>query len=342
MQKLLNELADLVKGDLTGNPDTRISGAADIQDAEDGDIVFAESQRHLDEATGSRASAIITFASAECQSKPIIRVQNPRHAFAQVLTIFAPRKERPEGINPDCSVGAGTVIGDNPSVGRNVHIGRNTIIGKNAFIYPFVYVGDNVHIGDDCILYPFTTVFDAVQIGNGVTIHSGTVIGADGFGYTRVADKHVKIPQIGTVVIGDNVEIGANCTIDRARTGKTAIGSGTKIDNLVHVAHNVRIGENCIVVGQVGISGSVEIGDRVLLAGQVGIVDHAIIGDDAIVGARAVVSGKIAPNSFVSGFPIRDHKEQIRIQAAQAKLPALLKTIRNLEKRVIDLEDQAE
>ncbi len=342
MQKSLNELADMVNGELIGNPDVRISGAADIQDAKDGMIVFAESQRLLDEAIGSKASAVVTFASAERQSKPLIRVQNPRHAFAQILTIYAPHKERPEGISPDCTVGVGSVIGDNPSIGRNVQIGQSVTIGKNVFIYPFVYVGDNVRIGDDCILYPFTTVFDSVQIGNSVTIHSGTVIGADGFGYTRVADKHVKIPQIGTVVIGDDVEIGANCTIDRARTGKTIIGRGTKIDNLVHVAHNVHIGENCIIVGQVGISGSVQIGDRVLLAGQVGVVDHAIIGNDAMVGARAVVSGEIAPGSFVSGFPIRDHKEQIRIQAAQAKLPALLKTIRNLEKRVKDLEDQVE
>jgi len=174
-----------------------------------------------------------------------------------------------------------------------------------------------------------------------VVVHSGTVIGSDGFGYTKVGREHYKIPQIGGVVIGDDVEIGANVTIDKARTGKTEIGRGTKIDNLVHIAHNVTIGEDCILIAQVGISGSVRIGDRVILAGQAGVKDHLSVGDDTIVCARAGIIGNIQSGEFVSGYPARDHREQMRVQAAQQKLPALLRTIKEMEKRIKDLEDRA-
>lgn len=340
MQKSLKELADLVGGELNGNPDLQLSGAADIDDAEEGDIVFAETPKHLDVAIQSKASAIVAFPGATDSGKPTVTVRNPRYAFAQILAIFSPAKEREIGIHPSSMVGLNTSIGENPSIGQNVHVGNNTTVGKNVLIYPFVYIGDSVTIGDDCVLYPFASIMDGSVLGDRVVIHSGTVLGADGFGYTRVGDQHIKIPQIGNVVVGDDVEIGANVTVDKARTGKTEIGRGTKIDNLVHVAHNVKIGENCIVIAQVGISGSVQIGNRVILAGQAGFKDHVTIGDDAIICARAGVIGDIGPGEFVSGYPARDHKEQMRIHAAQQRLPALLKTIRDLEKRIKDLEEK--
>ena len=342
MSKSLGELADLVSGELTGDPKIRISGAADIGDAQEGDIVFAETPKLLEAARRSQASAIIAHKDATNSTKPIIAVPNPRYAFAQVLQVFSPLRPRETGIHPTSVIGAVTSIGENPSIGFNTYIGRNTIIGKNVWIHPFVYIGDDVRIGDDCVIYPFVAVHSNITIGSSVIIHSGAVIGADGFGYIRVEDEHYKMPQIGSVVIGDNVEIGANVTIDRARTGKTEVGKGTKIDNLVHIAHNVKIGENCILVAQVGISGSVEIGDRVVLAGQAGVKDNVTIGDDAVVCAQTGVIGNIGPGAFVSGFPARPHKEQMRVQATQQKLPSLIRLIKDLEERVKKLEGRSD
>jgi UDP-3-O-[3-hydroxymyristoyl] glucosamine N-acyltransferase len=341
MQKSLRELAELVGGELNGNPDAQILGAADIADAEEGDIVFAETPKLFEEARRSKASAIIACPGARDSGKAVITVENPRFAFAKVLRAFTPAKERRIGVDPSSIISPDAVIGENPSVGANVHVGKQSAIGKNAFIYPFVYVGENVRIGDDCVLYPFVTILDDVSLGDRVIVHSGTVIGSDGFGFTKVGGEHYKMPQIGSVTIGDDVEIGANVTIDKARTGKTEIGRGTKIDNLVHIAHNVKIGENCILVAQTGISGSVQIGDRVILAGQSGVKDHLTVGDDAIVCARAGVIGSIGAGEFVSGFPARDHKEQLRIQAAQQRVPGLLRTVKDLEKRIKELEDRA-
>lgn len=340
MRRSLRELAELVGGELSGSPDAQILGAADIVDAEEGDIVFAETPKLLEEALRSKASAIIAHIGAGDSGKAVITVENPRYAFAKILGEFSPAKERRTGIHPSSIISPEAVIGENHSIGANVCVGKNAVIGKNAFIYPFVYVGENVRIGDDCTLYPFVTILDDVSLGDRVTIHSGAVIGSDGFGFTRVGDQHFKMPHVGSIVIGDDVEIGANVTIDKARTGKTEIGRGTKIDNLVHIAHNVKVGENCILVAQTGISGSVKIGDRVILAGQSGVKDHLTVGDDAIVCARAGVIGNIGAGEFVSGFPARDHKEQLRIQAAQQRVPGLLRTIKDLEKRVKELEDR--
>ena len=341
MRKSLRELADLVEGELIGSPDIRIEGAADIADAEEGDIVFAESAGFMEKAVRSKASAIIARPGAKDSDKAIITVQDPRYAFARVLELFSPQRDREPGIHPSSVVSDTATIGANPSIGEYTHIGRNASIGENVCIYPFVYIGDNVRVGSGVVLHPFVTVLDDVSLGDRVVIHSGSVLGADGFGYTKVGKEHRKIPQIGCVIIGDDVEIGANVTIDKARTGTTEIGRGTKIDNLVHVAHNVKIGEDCILVAQVGVSGSVSIGDRVIFAGQSGIKDHLSVGDDAVICARAGVIGNIGAGEFVSGFPARDHKEQMRVVAAQQRIPALLRTIKELEKRVKALEDQA-
>lgn len=340
MQISLQKLAELIDGEVVGDPCVTVCGAADISDAHEGDIVFVESPKLLESATGCGASAIITRHDIPDIATPRINVANPRYAFARVLEVFSPVRYREQGAHPSSYIGEGTELGDNHSIGYNAYIGRNVKIGDNVWIHPHVYISENVRIGDNSIIHPFVTVCDAVTIGGNVIIHSGTVIGADGFGYTKVGSEHYKIPQIGEVIIGDSVEIGANVTIDRARTGKTEIGRGTKIDNLVHIAHNVSIGEDCIIIAQVGISGSVTIGDRVLLAGQAGVVDHVVIGDDAIICARAGVIGDIESGSFVSGYPARPHREQMRMHAAQKKLPRLLRTVKELEKRIKELEDR--
>ncbi len=342
MRKSLGELAILVGGEVVGDPSTEISGASDIVDAREGDIVFAETPKLLAEAQNSRASAVIALPDAANSRKPLLKTANPRYAFARVLEVFSPKVELPVGIHPTSAIGSRFAAGERLSVGFNAYIGNDVTVGDNVWIHPFACIGNRVRLGNGCIIHPFVAVRDGVSIGNNVVIHSGSVIGSDGFGYTRIGDKHHKIPQIGTVVIGDDVEIGANVTIDRARTGKTEIGSGTKIDNLVQIAHNVSIGENCIIIAQVGISGSVSVGDRVILAGQSGAKDHLTIGSDSIVCARAGVIGDVTPGSFVSGYPARAHKEQMRAHAAFQKLPELSRLVRELAKRVKALEESTE
>ncbi|MHB0912506.1 MAG: UDP-3-O-(3-hydroxymyristoyl)glucosamine N-acyltransferase [Armatimonadota bacterium] len=341
MHRTLEELAELIGGDPEGDLGLKIYGAADLTEAEEGDVVFAESDKLFDTACASTASAIIARRGMKCPAKAVIAVDDPRYAFAKALEVFSPARHRELGVHPSACIGEGAKIGENPSIGYNVHIGRGAKIGRNVWIYPSVYLGDNVVIGDDCVLHPFVSIYYGVTLGNRVIVHSGSVIGADGFGYTPVGGAHYKIPQIGVVKIGDNVEIGANCTIDRARTGRTVIGQGTKVDNLVHIAHNVTVGENCVVIAQVGVSGSVAIGDRAILAGQAGVKDHVTIGPDTIVCGKAGVIGDIEPGSFVSGYPARPHKEQMRVQAAQMRLPQLLRTVKELEKRLKDLEEGA-
>lgn len=341
MQITLQKLAEFIGGEIAGDPNVMIMGAADISDAHEGDIVFAESPKLLEAAVDCGASAIITRAELPPIDLSRINVANPRYAFAKALEALSPIRYKESGIHPSCFIGEGSLIGADCSIGYNAFVGRNVVIGDNVWIHPLAYISENVRIGNNSVIHPFVTIYDSVTIGCDVTVHAGTVIGADGFGYTRVGTEHYKIPQIGEVIIGDRVEIGANVTIDRARTGRTTIGCGTKIDNLVHIAHNVTIGENCIVIAQVGISGSVTIGDRALLTGQAGVADHVTIGDDAIVCGRAGVIGDIEPGSFVSGYPARPHREQMRMHAAQKKLPNLLRTVKELEKRVRELEDRS-
>lgn len=343
MQTTVGQLAALIDGAVEGDADIAILGISSIEDARSGDITFAETDKLLSSAARSLASAVIAPAGSprpagHPEGKPLIRVKNPRFAFAQALRIFAPEPKAYRGIHPTA------VIGDNADLGRNasVHalavLGDNVRVGENSVIYPFAYLGDNVSVGDNCVIYPHVVLHDDTEVGSAVVIHSGSVLGTDGFGYMFIENRHYKIPQIGRVIIEDDVEIGANVTIDRARTGSTRIGAGTKIDNLVHIAHNVTVGRNCVIVAQVGVSGSVDIGDGVILAGQVGIKDHVKIGDGSIVAAKTGVIGDLAPGSFVSGVYGRPHGSEMRAQALFSTLPDLAKHIKDLETRLAALE----
>jgi UDP-3-O-[3-hydroxymyristoyl] glucosamine N-acyltransferase len=339
MSQFLRELAERIGGTIVGNPNTEIIGAADISDATEGDIVFAESEKLLREAFESKASAIIGSSGASDSGKPMILVDNPRLAFAQILEVFSKVKKPDTGIHPNSSIGSGARIGSNPTIGFNVCIGIDASIGDNVWIHPFVYIGDGVTIGDNCVLHPFVCIYDGVTIGNNSTVHAGTILGADGFGYTRVGEKHYKIPQIGTVAIGNDVEIGACVAIDRARTGVTRIGNGTKIDNLVQIGHNCSIGENCIIISQTGISGSVDIGNRVLITGQGGIKDHVTIGDDSVLAGRIGIMHDVPSGSFLSGYPARPHKETMKHFSAENRLPDLIRQVKEMEKRIKELEE---
>jgi UDP-3-O-[3-hydroxymyristoyl] glucosamine N-acyltransferase len=334
----VRELATLVDGSVVGDDTIEISGISTIEDSQSGDVTFAENARLLGTAARSLASAVIAPQNGPSIDKPLIRVKNPKFAFAQVLRIFAPEQKIYKGIHETAQIDPSAKLGENVSIHASSVVGENTLIGANTVIFPFVFVGDNVTIGPDCVIYPHVVLHDNTEIGKSVIIHSGSVLGTDGFGYMFIEDRHYKIPQIGRVIVGDDVEIGANVTIDKARTGSTRIGRGTKIDNLVHIGHNCTIGDHSVIVAQVGVSGSVQIGKGVILAGQAGIKDHVSIGDGAIVAAKTGVIGDVPAGRFVSGQYGRPHNEDLRSLASIKMMPKLMKNLKEMEKRVALLE----
>ncbi|MEI6914319.1 MAG: UDP-3-O-(3-hydroxymyristoyl)glucosamine N-acyltransferase [Armatimonadota bacterium] len=334
----LQQIADLVSGKVYGDPGTIVNGVSSIPEAGPGDLVFAESDRLLRDAEGSAAAAVLTNTKVQHTDKPAVAVDDPRTAFAVVLELFAPKLNVKAGIDDTARVAPTATVGDNASIGFNCYIGQDVSIGQGALILPFCYIGDGVRIGDGCILHPHVTIYPTCIVGNRVIIHSGAVIGADGFGFNQIDGKHQKIPHIGSVFIDDDVEIGANVTIDRSCTGLTEIGAGTKIDNLVHVAHNCKVGKNCIIVAQVGISGSVTLEDYVVLAGQVGVKDHVTIGAGAQVAAKAGIIANVPRGAKIAGFPAKAYGDQMRIWASLPKLPDITKQLQALEIRMAELE----
>ena len=335
VSKSLQELASLVGGRVKGGENILIKGAAKAEDARGGEITFAISKKFLRVAEKSQASAVIVPQEVQHFSKPIIQVANPRLAFAQVLEVFAPPQLECRGIHPSVIIAKGVTIGQGVTVGPSSVIEEHARIEDKAYISGFAYLGRDVVVGEGSFFHPRVTVLDRTCVGKRVIIHSGAIIGSDGFGFVRKKDgTYYKIPQIGRVIIEDDVEIGANVTIDRATTGETRIGKGTKIDNLVHIAHNVTVGQNVAIVALVGISGSCQVGDGVILAGQVGITDHVSIGANAIVGAKSGITKNVSPNTFVWGIPARDHALQKRIVAVIHRLPELAKRVQRLEKLV--------
>jgi UDP-3-O-[3-hydroxymyristoyl] glucosamine N-acyltransferase len=335
----LFELARLVGGEVAGDGNVEISGISGLDEAKAGDISFISSNRGLEMALSSQATALVVPGDSSDINKPVIKVPNPRLAFAQLLAFFAPKKEFTPGIHASAQIGR-DFKAENVSIGPLVCIGDQVQIGQGTIIYPGVVIDDRVVIGQNSIIHANVVIREDTVIGNGVQIHAGTVIGSDGFGYETVDGKHVKVPQVGRVVIEDEVEIGANVTIDRATAGKTLIKKGTKIDNLVQIAHNCQIGVDNLLCGQAAMAGSTKTGDRVILAGRAGLVGHIKVGDDSVVAASAVVISSLAPNSFVSGHPARPHAEDMRIQAAAGRLPDLIKEIRELQKKVAELEER--
>ncbi|MBI3377882.1 MAG: UDP-3-O-(3-hydroxymyristoyl)glucosamine N-acyltransferase [Nitrospirae bacterium] len=333
----LREIAELLGGELAGNPDIEIKGAAGISDAEDGDITFLATAKLTSECIESKASAVIVKDTVPEIKKPQLKVSNPLYAFARLLEHFYVKPFIASGISDKAYVSDKAQIGENVSVYPLAFVSDRASIGSKTVIYPGVFIGENSSIGDECIIYPNVTIRENVKIGNRVIIHSGAVIGSDGFGYVMEKGIHYKIPQVGGVIIGDDVEIGANVTIDRATTGNTIIGSGTKIDNLVQIAHNVKIGANSIVIAQVGIAGSTEIGNYVILGGQVGVADHAKIDDGVMVGAQSGAMGHVKKGIY-SGSPMIPHRDWLKAMAIFAKLPELNKKIKEVEDKIENIE----
>ncbi len=339
MKRTLKEIAALVDGEIVGDENTIVTGVCGIKEANKGDLTFIANSRYLSLMNHTKASAIITSKDVKSAPKPIIRTDNPSIAFAKMVSLLEPNEvKRPKGIHPTAVLGEKVKLGRNVAIQAYVVIEDNVEIKDNTILYAGVYVGHHTKIGKDCAVYPYVIIRERVVIGNKVIIHGGTVIGSDGFGFSTVKGVHQRIPQIGNVIIEDDVEIGANVTIDRARFEKTLIKKGTKIDNLVQIAHNVVIGEHSIIVAQSGISGSTTIGNNVTLAGQAGVIGHVSVGDNTVIAARAGVTKPVPPNSCVSGFPAKPHSQAKRINACIQGLPDLYKRLKALEEEIEKLK----
>ena len=329
---------------LKGSGATVITGLATLTEAKPGELSFLGHDKYVKHFAATEAAAVIVDKAVKLPagtSTPTLVVDNADLAMSRVLERFAPPIPRPAvGREATAFIAPSASLGDGASIGHHVFVGDNVRIGRNAVLHVGVYIGADVTIGDDCEIFPNTVIRERITIGNRVTIHAGTVIGTDGFGYRWDGKQHAKVPQIGTVVIGDDVEIGSCVCIDRAKFAATTIGSGTKIDNLVQIAHNVRTGPHCIIVAQVGIAGSAELGAGVVLGGQVAVRDHAKIGDRAMAAATAGIAEDVPAGEIVMGTPALPRRQTLREQAAIRKLPELRVQVQKLVEEVERLKKQ--
>ncbi|MGH7268515.1 MAG: UDP-3-O-(3-hydroxymyristoyl)glucosamine N-acyltransferase [Candidatus Rokuibacteriota bacterium] len=334
----LGELARLVGGDLDGDPAIPIRGLASLDRAAPGDLAFVSGRRHVAEAQESRASAFLVAPDVRLSGRPVIRVAKPHLAVATVLRLFHPAAAPPPGIHPLAVVDASARVAAEATVLAFAVIGPDSVVEARAVVHPHAVVGPRCRVGEETVLHPHVVLCEDVDLGRRVVVHAGSVLGADGFGYAFDGRHHQKIPQVGRVVIQDDVEIGANVTIDRATLGETVIGPGTKIDNLVQIGHNTVVGGDTILVAQTGLSGSCRIGSHVVVGGQVGVADHVTIGDGAQVGGQSGVHRDIPAGQAVFGSPALPAAEGFRATAALPRLPELLRAVRGLERRVAELE----
>jgi UDP-3-O-[3-hydroxymyristoyl] glucosamine N-acyltransferase len=335
----LSEIAKLVGGAHIGPGDPEIRGAAGLAAASATDLSFVTDGRYLEQAATSAAGALIVGPEVEVD-KPSIRVDDPYRAFVLVLRELQPDADRvfPPGVHPTAVIDASADVSAAAAIGPCSVIGADTVLGSGTRLGAHVSLGCDVVIGRDCLIYPQAVIREGCRLGDRVIVHAGVVIGSDGFGYLPGPDGMLKIPQVGVVCVGDDVELGAGVTVDRATTGRTVIGEGTKLDNQVQVAHNVQIGRHCALSAQTGIAGSCEIGDGVISGGQVGIGDHLKIGAGSQLGGQSGVTHDLDPGSRVFGTPALDSKESFRNSAATRRLPVLQETVRALKRRVAKLE----
>lgn len=334
----LAELAALLNGDVEGDPDrvVRRPAPAGAGDAEG--VTFAENADYLAKAEQAEVAAILVKRDAPASRRNLIRVDSPRAAFGRFLGLMARPLPIEPGIHSTAVVSPEARVAATASVGPYAVIEADATVGENCRIYPFAYVGENCHLGDGCTIYPHAVLYQDVRLGPGCVVHAGAVLGADGFGYVWAGGKQTKVPQVGGVALGADVEIGANTTIDRATAGDTLIEDDVKIDNLVQVAHNCRIGAHTVVASQVGFSGSTAVGRNCVVAGQVGTNDHVTIGDQIVLAGRTGVTGDLSKPGVYYGTPARPIVEAKRISALNVRLPELYSRIKDLEKRLAELE----
>lgn len=331
----LKRLASELGGELVGNGDLRINSIKDIEEAESGDIAFVFRKRFEFQLEKTRATCVIVPHQVKKSSIPIIKCKNPNLAFKKSVELLLTHSAtRPNNVHKIACVGKGVKIGKGTGIGAYAILEDCASVGDRTVVYPHSYVGHGTSIGKDCLIYPNVTIRENVIMGNNVIVHPGSVIGSDGYGYEKTEKGHEKIPHLGRVIIEDLVEIGACVTVDRAKISNTRIGKGTKIDNLVQIAHNVTIGENCIIVAQCGISGSVKIGNNVMMGGQVGIADNMEIGDNAMLAAQAAIMKSVPPNAIMWGKPARPFKKAKEIYALFDKLPDIYERLKAVERKL--------
>ncbi len=340
MEKSLKELAEYLGGSVVGDENAMVRGLAGLDEAKEGEITFLANPKYAAKVATTKAAAVVLPPGADRHGKNAIEVKNPYLAFAKILTLFYVRPHPARGVMAGAFVGEKVVMGEGVTVYPGACLADGVKLGNRVTIFPGVVLYEGVEVGDDVTLHANVVVRERCRIGNRVIIHGGAVIGSDGFGYAPDGKGWYKIPQIGIVVIEDDVEIGANTAIDRAALDVTLIRKGTKIDNLVQIAHNCVIGENCMIVSQVGISGSAKLGEHVTLAGQVGVAGHLEIGANTMVGAKSGIPGNLPANGMFSGIPTIPHREWLRSMGTIPKLPELRKTVSALEKRLKELEEK--
>lgn len=329
MKRSLKELAEFVQARVVGDGGVEITGISSIQSASHGDLVFVEDEKNLRVALESPASAVIvgSFAMGQTNSKPLLVSAQPRLAFARAAQLLCPREEQQPGIHPSAVVHSSARLGEGVAVGERAVIGEGAEIGSKTRIGAGSAIGAGVTVGRDCDLYPNVTIYPGTRLGDRVIVHAGAVLGSDGFGYVRNAatGRYEKFPQVGRLEIGDDVEIGANTTVDRGALEVTRIGRGTKIDNLVHIGHNVQIGEDVVIAAQTGLSGSAVVEKNVVIGGQVGIADHVRIGEGAIIGGQSgvptkkIIRGKGIVFWGTPARPIREYLKELAVLARLAK-----------------------
>lgn len=331
------ELAQRLQGRVLGDPTVTLSGVAPADAAGPGDLTWAETPKHLARAEASAAAAILVAGEATSR-KTLICVPNARVAFARILPWFYPEPEFPPGIHPTAVVAADARVDPTAHIGPLCVVAERAQIGPRAVLMAHVYVGEACQVGADTRLFPGVTLYAGTQVGCRVRLHAGVVVGSDGFGYVLDGGEHRKVPQVGYVVIEDEVELGANVTVDRGALGATVIGRGTKVDNLVQIAHNVVLGQHCLLVSQAGIAGSTRLGNYVTVAGQAGLVGHIQVGDRAVIGAQSGVTHHVPAGQVWLGSPARPAAQAKRLYALQDRLPEMARRLAALEKELAALK----
>jgi UDP-3-O-[3-hydroxymyristoyl] glucosamine N-acyltransferase len=328
------QLAAQIGGEVLGDGSVLLTGVAPADGAAAGDLTFAEKPSYLAAAEASQASAILVPIGFESAVKVLIRVKDARIAIAKVLPLFFPPEKHASGIHPSAVVDPSAQIDPTASVGPQCVVGAGVTVGRNTVLMGGNHIGRDSKLGDDVCLHPNVVLYAKTHVGNRVSIHAGTTIGSDGYGYVFDQGRHRKMLQVGNVVIHDDVEIGSNTSIDRGALGATVIGQGTKIDNLVHVAHNVVMGKHCLIMGQVGFAGSTQLSDYVVIASQSGIAGHLKLGAQSTIGAKSGVMRDIAPRETVLGYPAAPDKQAKRQWIALSKMPEALRRLKKLEQQV--------
>lgn len=343
MEFTAEQIANVIGGRVEGNKDAKVHTFAKIEEGTEGAISFLSNPKYTHYLYNTKSSIVIVNEDLELEKDvdaTLIRVKNAYESIAKLLQIYEASKPKKTGIAPQAYIAPSAKLGNNCYVGPFAYVGEGAEIGDGCQIYPHAVIGDNVKVGTNCIFYPNTTIYQGCKIGNNVTIHAGSVIGADGFGFAPGADGYDKIPQIGIVVIEDNVEIGANTCVDRSTMGATVIHKGVKLDNLVQVAHNVEIGENTVMSAQVGIAGSTKVGSWCMFGGQVGLSGHITIGDKTFLGAQSGVPGSLKGGEELIGTPPMNPRAYFKSQAIFRRLPDMYKDLNDAKKKIEELNEK--